>query len=142
MTMEMRTVNYDRRRWTVLVASCLINLCIGSIYAWSVFSAPLAAKLTELAGRALTAADLAIVFTVANAVGPITMISGGFINDRLGPKWVILTGGTMFAAGTFPTAWSWDSVSAWHTEPRSAIASSSSRTGKAWWEASRRHLTA
>ena len=48
MTMEMRTVNYDRRRWTVLVASCLINLCIGSIYAWSVFSAPLAAKLTEL----------------------------------------------------------------------------------------------
>lgn len=103
MTMEMRTVDYDRRRWTVLVASCLINLCIGSIYAWSVFSAPLAAKLTELAGRALTAADLAIVFTVANAVGPITMISGGFINDRLGPKWVILTGGTMFAAGLILT---------------------------------------
>ena len=91
--------NLDKKRWVVLVASCLINLCIGSIYAWSVFSAPLAAKLTELLGRPFTAADLAIVFTVANAVGPVTMISGGFINDKLGPKWVILVGGGMFGLG-------------------------------------------
>ena len=71
-------MNLDKKRWIVLAASCLINLCIGSIYAWSVFSAPLAAKLTALLGHAVTAADLAIVFTVANAVGPITLISGGY----------------------------------------------------------------
>ena len=95
--------NLDKKRWIVLAASCLINLCIGSIYAWSVFASPLAAKLTGLMGRPLTAADLAIVFTVANAVGPITMISGGFINDKLGPKWVILTGGAMFGVGMILT---------------------------------------
>ena len=95
--------NLDKKRWVVLAASCLINLCIGSIYAWSVFSAPLAAKLTELLGRAVTAADLAIVFTVANAVGPITMISGGFINDRLGPRGVLLVGGGMFGVGMMLT---------------------------------------
>ena len=78
-------MNLDKKRWIVLIASCLINLCIGSIYAWSVFAAPLAAKLSALLGQTLTAADLAIVFTVANAVGPITMISGGFVNDKLGP---------------------------------------------------------
>lgn len=89
----------DKRRWVVLAASCLINLCIGSIYAWSVFAAPLGAKLTELLGHPVTAADLAIVFTVANAVGPITMISGGFINDRLGPRGVLLVGGGMFGVG-------------------------------------------
>lgn len=92
-------MNMDKKRWIVLAASCLVNLCIGSIYAWSVFSAPLAEKLTALLGRPFTAADLAIVFTVCNAVGPITMISGGFINDKLGPKWVILTGGLMFGIG-------------------------------------------
>ena len=93
------TTNLDKRRWAVLAASCLLNLCIGSIYAWSVFSAPLAEKLTALLGRPLTAADLAIVFTVANSVGPITMISGGFINDKFGPKKVILVGGLMFGIG-------------------------------------------
>ena len=95
--------NLDQKRWVVLVASCLINLCIGSIYAWSVFAAPLAAKLGALLGTTLTAADLAIVFTVANAVGPITMISGGFVNDKLGPRGVLLVGGGMFGVGMMLT---------------------------------------
>ena len=59
----------------------------------------MAAKLTALIGSPLTAADLAIVFTVANAVGPITMISGGFVNDRLGPRAVLLTGSGQFGPG-------------------------------------------
>ena len=89
------TQNLDSRRWLVLVASCLTNLCIGSLYAWSVFATPLAEKL----GGGLTAASLGIIFTVANCVGPITMISGGFINDRLGPRWVIFAGGILFGGG-------------------------------------------
>ena len=43
-------------------------------------------------GVALTTADLAIVYTIANSVGPITMITGGSFNDKFGPKKVILTG--------------------------------------------------
>ena len=93
----------DRRRWLILTASCLINLCIGSLYAWSVFATPLADKLNELAGNsesaALTAANLAVVFTVANSVGPVTMISGGWINDKLGPRWVVFSGGIFFGLG-------------------------------------------
>ena len=91
----MKVHNLDRRRWLVLVASCLTNLCIGSLYAWSVFATPLADKL----GGGLTAADLGIIFTVSNCIGPVTMIAGGFINDRLGPKWVILAGGVLFGSG-------------------------------------------
>lgn len=86
------------KRWLILIASCLINLCIGSVYAWSVFAKPEAAWLSNF-GRELTAGDLSIVFTVANSVGPITLISGGFINDKLGPKWVIFSGGLMFGVG-------------------------------------------
>lgn len=86
-----------RRRWLVLVASCLINLCVGSLYAWSVFAAPMAERLSALAGHEV--GGLAIVFTIANAVGPITMIGGGAVNDRLGPRKVVLAGGALFAAG-------------------------------------------
>lgn len=100
----MKTQNLDKKRWGVLVASCLINLCIGSIYAWSVFASPLAAKLTALLGTTFTAADLAIVFTVANSIGPVTMICGGFITDKFGgPRGVILTGGIIFGVGMLLT---------------------------------------
>lgn len=92
-------MNLTKKRWLVLAASCLINLCIGSLYAWSVFAAPMAAHLSEINGGEITAANLAIVFTVANSVGPITMISGGKVNELLGTKNVILLGGLMFGGG-------------------------------------------
>lgn len=88
-----------KKRWIILIASCFINLCIGSIYAWSVFSAPMAEYLSGLTGLSLTPGDLAIAFTITNSVGPITMISGGWINDRFGPKKVILVGGLLFGGG-------------------------------------------
>lgn len=92
-------MNLTKKRWLILAASCFINLCIGSLYAWSVFAAPMAAYLSELNHIEMTAADLAIVFTVANSVGPITMISGGKINELLGTRMVILIGGILFGGG-------------------------------------------
>lgn len=88
-----------KKRWIILIASCFINLCIGSMYAWSVFAAPMAKYLSEVTGATLTAGALAIVFTVTNSVGPITMITGGRINDTFGPKKVIFFGGILFGGG-------------------------------------------
>lgn len=88
-----------RKRWLIVLISGLMNLCAGALYTWSVFSAPMAEYLSGKTGSALTAGSLAIVFTVANSVGPITMISGGAINDRLGPKWVLFLGGILFGGG-------------------------------------------
>lgn len=92
-------MNLDKKRWVILAAACLINLCLGSIYAWSVFASSMAEYFSELLGRGVTSGDLAIVYTIANAVGPITMISGGVVNDKLGPKKVIALGGIMFGGG-------------------------------------------
>ncbi|MBR2802113.1 MAG: OFA family MFS transporter [Erysipelotrichaceae bacterium] len=89
-------MDYTKKRWQVLIACCLVNLCIGSLYAWSVFAGPLLEKFNGLGANL---SSLAIVFTIANGVGPITMISGGFFNDRLGPKWVIFLGGILFGLG-------------------------------------------
>lgn len=95
-----------KKRWAVLVASCLINLCIGSLYAWSVFATPMAEYLSGvLGGTALNAGNLAIVFIVANSIGPVTLISGGFINDKFGPKGVIFAGGLLFGAGMIGTGY-------------------------------------
>ena len=94
-------MDYTKRRWITLIFSCAINLCIGSIYAWSVFAAPMAQYLSQTTQTTITAASLSIVFTVANAVGPITMIAGGSINDRLGPQRRILVGGLLFGGGMF-----------------------------------------
>lgn len=85
--------NLNSTRWVVLIVSCIINIIIGTGYAWSVFGS---AWATELG---VTPGDTALAFTVCNAVGPITMITGGKINDMLGPKWVIFIGGLMFGGG-------------------------------------------
>lgn len=88
-----------KKRWIILIASCFINLCIGSIYAWSVFAAPMAEYLSSATGLTLTPGSLAIAFTITNSVGPITMITGGRINDKFGPKKVIFVGGLLFGGG-------------------------------------------
>jgi OFA family oxalate/formate antiporter-like MFS transporter len=88
-----------RKRWKVLIASCFINLCVGSIYAWSVFASPMAKYLSGITGLTLTAGSLAIAFVVTNSIAPITMISGGRINDMFGPKKVIFVGGLLFGGG-------------------------------------------
>ena len=92
-------MNLTKRRWLVLVASCLINLCIGALYAWSVFVAPMAAHLTEIGAGTVSPSDLAIVFSIANTVGPITMIGGGKLVRTIGPRLVIMIGGVWFGIG-------------------------------------------
>ena len=87
-----RIENFTKKRWLILAVSCLINLCIGSMYAWSSLSAPMAQELN---------ADLSSVFATANAVSFITMIIGGILNDKYGPKWVMFFGGIMFGVGMF-----------------------------------------
>ena len=84
-------MDYNKKRWVVLVVSCIVNIIIGTGYAWSVFAGPWAQELGIQ--------NAALAFTVCNAVGPVTMITGGKINDMLGPKWVVFVGGLMFGGG-------------------------------------------
>ena len=94
-------MSLDKKRWIILGASSLISLCLGSIYSWSVFAAAMAEYLSATLHQEITAGDLAVVFTITNSVGPIAMISGGWANDKFGPKKVLFVGGSMFCAGVF-----------------------------------------
>lgn len=82
-------------RWVILTASTIINFCITIIYAWSVFSGP----LMELFGW--SAAATALVYTIANAVGPIPMIAGGKILNRFGPRKTVICCAFLFGGGLF-----------------------------------------
>lgn len=87
------------KRWLILAASIMINLCIGSGYAWSVFAKPMVALLGA------TAAAVALAFTISNSVSPVTMITGGRLQDKFGPKWVIFAGAFLFGGGIFLTGY-------------------------------------
>ena len=89
---EQQRKNLTKKRWFILWISCITNLCIGSMYAWSSLSAPMATELN---------ADLSSVFSTANAVSFIAMIIGGILADKYGPRWIMFTGGVMFGAGMF-----------------------------------------
>lgn len=92
-------MSLTRKRWFILALACFVNLFVGSIYTWSVFATPLAQQIGAATGASLTAGDLAIAFSLANGVGPIPMILGGWITDRFGPRFVMITGGLMMGAG-------------------------------------------
>ncbi|MBP2637912.1 MAG: yhjX 3 [Firmicutes bacterium] len=84
-------------RWLILVAAVIINICIGTLYAWSVFALPLGKTF----GWAAT--SIALAFTINHALSPVAMIGGGYIQDRLGPKANVIIGGIMFGVGLFIT---------------------------------------
>ncbi len=97
-------MNLLKKRWLLLAAACVINLCAGSIYAWSVFAPPLAERLSLITGTAVTAGSLAAAFSLANGIAPIPMILGGWINDRFGPRAIIPAGGIVMGIGFYLAA--------------------------------------
>ncbi|MCG8538409.1 MAG: OFA family MFS transporter [Clostridia bacterium] len=84
-------------RWIILAASIIINLCIGSAYAWSVFQTP----LINIFGW--STAQTSLAFTLNLALLPIAMIFAGRIQDQKGPKVVALVGGLIFGLGIILT---------------------------------------
>jgi MFS family permease len=87
------------KRWFVLVASLIINLCIGTGYAWSVYAKALIMKFGPGTAMGWAAAAIALTFTISNAVSPICMITGGKLQDKFGPRWVIFAGAFIFGGG-------------------------------------------
>lgn len=90
---------FTHKRSAILVASCVANLCVGSIYSWSVFATPMAEHFALT--QNITAPDLSAVFTVTTIMSTLMMIFGGIINDKLGPKQVVFAGSILFGGGMF-----------------------------------------
>ena len=90
--------DYISRWWRVL-GGLSMNLALGSLYAWSVFVAPLEKEF------GWKRADTSMVFTYAVVVFGISFILAGRLQDKFGPFWVSVTGGLLVSIGFFLCAY-------------------------------------
>jgi OFA family oxalate/formate antiporter-like MFS transporter len=86
-------------RWWRVVGALSMNLALGTLYAWSVFVAPLEAQF------GWKRSDTSLVFTVAVIVFALTFVVAGRIQDRFGPFYCSLAGGLLVSLGFYLSAY-------------------------------------
>ena len=79
-------------RWLVVVGAILIQLCLGAIYAWSVFT-PL------LKEADWSKAQTQYVFSAGLACFAIVMVIAGRLMPKIGPRVLAMSGGVVLGAG-------------------------------------------
>lgn len=90
------TANPTRGRWYIAAAGVLLQLALGAVYAWSVFSKALQ---KDDSAFALTKAQAALPFSVTIGMIFLGTYIGGRIQDVKGPRIVALTGGVVYSIG-------------------------------------------
>jgi len=81
-----------KNRWFVVIGAILIQLCLGAIYAWSVFTPSLvAADWTKAQTQAVFAAGLALF--------AIVMVIAGRLLPKWGPRKLAWSGGIVLGLG-------------------------------------------
>ena len=86
-------------RWWRVVGGMSMNLALGTLYAWSVFVAPLEKEFHW------KRADTSTIFTIAVVVFALTFIVAGRLQDKFGPFWISLTGAILVSLGFFLCAY-------------------------------------
>lgn len=87
-----------RKRYAILAAGMIVQLCAGVIYMWAVFKAPVA----EYLGR--SPADIALVSSIMLSAFVIGMLIGGTLQDRFGPKIIAVVGSAIMSIGIIATS--------------------------------------
>jgi OFA family oxalate/formate antiporter-like MFS transporter len=96
--MSMSSDDKIGRRWVILVGALMLQLCLGAVYAWSVFAAELK-KDVALGGFGWSVTDTQIVFSAALATFALVMVVAGRWQDKLGPRKVALVGAVVLGLG-------------------------------------------
>ncbi len=82
-------------RWWRVIGGLSMNLALGTLYAWSVFVAPLEKQF------GWKRADTSMVFTIAVVVFALSFVIAGRIQDKFGPFYCSLAGGLLVSLGFF-----------------------------------------
>jgi MFS transporter, OFA family, oxalate/formate antiporter len=86
-------------RWWRLFGALLMTLALGTLYAWSVFVAPLE---NEFGWKR---AQTSNIFTIAVVMFATSLLIAGRLQDRFGPFWMAITGGALVSLGFFLCAY-------------------------------------
>ena len=97
------------RAWLVVFAGVAVNLCLGILYAWSVWKKALVDKGKADAGEIMTGINAGwpyltdtqgtVAYVLCGIIFAVFMIPGGKLQDRYGPKLGATLGGLSLAAG-------------------------------------------
>jgi OFA family oxalate/formate antiporter-like MFS transporter len=90
----MSNENLESKRWVIAIAAIVMQLCLGTVYAWSVFKKP----LMGMHGWGETQTQL--TFMILMGVLGCSAAFGGTLVDKKGPKFVATIGGILFGIGT------------------------------------------
>lgn len=82
-------------RWVIAAAVMVMQLGLGSFYAWSVFRAP----LSELYATNVT--DVNIAFFLASLTFTLAAFSGGLLMRWVSPRVIGVAGGVLYGLGVF-----------------------------------------
>lgn len=83
----------EKGRWLFVVAGFLINICLGSVYAYSVFRNPVQSIFNS------SATESGLPFMIFLAFFAVTMFFGGKLMGTMGPKKISIIGGVLVGAG-------------------------------------------
>src|SRR6266545_3319397 len=86
-------------RWWRVVGGLSMNLALGTLYAWSVFVAPLEKEF------GWKRADTSLIISIAIFVFAISFVLAGRLQDKKGPFWISVIGGVLVSIGFFLSAW-------------------------------------
>ncbi|HUV35396.1 MAG TPA: OFA family MFS transporter [Patescibacteria group bacterium] len=85
-------------RWLVVVGAILIQLCLGAIYAWSVFTKQITLPVAD-GGYGFSATQAAWIFSAGLAVFAVFTIIAGRLQLRYGPRPIAILGGIVLGLG-------------------------------------------
>src|SRR3954463_15224494 len=83
----------DPPRWPALVGGGLLNVALGTYYAWSVFVPALEREF------GWTRTQTSLVPTIDMVLLASTFLLAGVIQNRLGPRPIATIGGLLFSSG-------------------------------------------
>ena len=86
-------------RWLVVVGAILIQLCLGAIYAWSVFTKKITVPIADGGDYGFTATEAAWVFSVGLASFAVVMVLAGRMLPKTGPRALAIAGGLVLGLG-------------------------------------------
>lgn len=107
--MTVTSSKVPSKAWVVVFAGMAVNLCLGILYAWSIWKGVLVNKAKADAGEIMTGinagwpyltdAQGTVAYFLCGIVFAVFMIPGGRIQDKYGPKVGATVGGLCLAAG-------------------------------------------
>jgi len=89
----------ERGRWGLVIVGMIINLCLGTIYSWSVFVGPLTSYFQDTLGLTVTANEILMPFSVFLAFFAIAMTLTGKYIESIGPRKITIIGGILTGLG-------------------------------------------